>query len=262
MTAIDVNFDFRIDINYNGSDVDKYSHTLKQYHKILWSKPLPDGRHLNLDDSRENFYLHAQVGTQEFFLSSDSFSHTYSRWKRTKHIIEKIPRNEIEEFLDIAYTIGGYIIFPSNKVNNLPSINQERGTNSLICDRFDLTLECIRRYYNNEESPLFETLKRYNDFFQLFINLSTSDYRMKSEFPEMSGFSVTNLKYCKYFYTFYSEVDEVLSLSPNHHQLGDDSQSLDKQANIIRQQAVDELTENEILMIPWGESKRGNPDLD
>jgi hypothetical protein len=167
---IDIGYDFRVDINFNGSDVDKYSHTLRQYHKILWSKQLPDGRFLSLDDRKENVYLFAQIDSQEFFLSSDSFSHTYSRWKRTQHIIEQIPSNEIEEFLNIAYTIGGYIIFPSNKVNQLPSINQERGTNNFICDRFDLTLECIRRYYNNEKSPLFDTLKRYDNFFKLFTN--------------------------------------------------------------------------------------------
>ena len=28
---------------------------------------------------------------------------------------------------------------------------------------------------------------------------------LKSEFPDMQGFSVTNLRYCKYFYQFYSQ---------------------------------------------------------
>ena len=39
-----------------------------------------------------------------------------------------------------------------------------------INDRFDLTLECIRRYYLNEDSPLKETFIRYSDFFSLFKN--------------------------------------------------------------------------------------------
>lgn len=60
------------------------------------------------------------------------------------------------------------LIFPCNKVDGKPSINMERGFNPQIADRLDLTLECIRRYYLNEESPLFETLERYNDFFNLF----------------------------------------------------------------------------------------------
>ena len=32
------------------------------------------------------------------------------------------------------------------------------GVNPLICDRFDLTLECIRRYYVGVFSPLYEVL--------------------------------------------------------------------------------------------------------
>ncbi|MDR2233465.1 MAG: DUF1016 N-terminal domain-containing protein, partial [Tannerella sp.] len=28
---------------------------------------------------------------------------------------------------------------------------------------------------------------------------------LKAEFPDMQGFSVTSLKYCKYFYQFYSQ---------------------------------------------------------
>ena len=50
------------------------------------------------------------------------------------------------------------------------NINGARGTNSKINDRFDLTLECIRRYYFRKESPLQEVLLRYSDFFELFEN--------------------------------------------------------------------------------------------
>lgn len=35
-------------------------------------------------------------------------------------------------------------------------------------DRFDLTLECIRRHYLNMDSPLAPTLSRYTKFFALF----------------------------------------------------------------------------------------------
>ena len=45
-----------------------------------------------------------------------------------------------------------------------------RGLNRKIRDRFDLTLECIRRYYNNEKSPLYETLLKNEDFFNLFVD--------------------------------------------------------------------------------------------
>ena len=35
-------------------------------------------------------------------------------------------------------------------------------------DRFDLTLECIRRHYSDSESPLSTTLSRYSGFLALF----------------------------------------------------------------------------------------------
>ena len=50
------------------------------------------------------------------------------------------------------------------------TINGSRGINKKIKDRFDLTLECIRRFYLNETSPLGETLNRYKNFFKLFNN--------------------------------------------------------------------------------------------
>jgi uncharacterized protein DUF6994 len=38
----------------------------------------------------------------------------------------------------------------------------------MISDRLDLTLECIRRHYEGQSSPLGKTLARYSDFFALF----------------------------------------------------------------------------------------------
>ena len=50
------------------------------------------------------------------------------------------------------------------------TINGARGVNHKIQDRFDLTLECIRRFYLNEFSPLKDTLNRYKTFFKLCKN--------------------------------------------------------------------------------------------
>ena len=65
-------------------------------------------------------------------------------------------------------TIGGIVIWPSNKINGFQTINGARGFNRQIVDRLDLTIECIRRYYLGESSPLYETFKRYDNFFHLF----------------------------------------------------------------------------------------------
>jgi hypothetical protein len=192
---VDIEYDFRTDSN--GGDVDKYSATLRKYHKILWSKHLPNGNILSLDDSRDDVYLYYKTESKEYFLSSDSIVHTYHYWKRTEHIIKQIPKNEINDFLNIAYTIGGYIIFPSNKVNNLPTINMERGTNQKIDDRFDLTLECIRRYYNGEKSPLAETFARYDNFFKLFV-----DFKHYCDFFLLQDLVLCDYKEIKYFLPF------------------------------------------------------------
>ena len=163
---IDVNFNFYLDTP-KGKDPDSYSDTLRRYHKLLWNKPLPNGTVFNLDLKTPKILHHkSQLG--EFYLSSDSLAHDYSKWKSTEHIIKKIPKTEIENFFNLGCTIGGYTIFPSHRIDNQMTINGSRGINKKIKDRFDLTLECIRRFYLNEDSPLLETLSRYKDFFKLF----------------------------------------------------------------------------------------------
>ncbi len=77
-------------------------------------------------------------------------------------------QDEVKELFDTGSTIGAYTLFPNNRVDGKHTINQARGVNNLIDDRFDLTLECIRLFYLGQESPLFDTLMRYKNFFDLF----------------------------------------------------------------------------------------------
>ncbi|MGE0766103.1 MAG: hypothetical protein AB7L90_06535 [Hyphomicrobiaceae bacterium] len=163
---IDTTFDFRTDSA--GRDPDAFSSTLRQYHKYLWSKPLPCGRPFVLCDTVPGAYLHHRSELGEFFLSSDSVIPTFTRWKSMKHITNFFPEEENELFRSIGYTIGGTIVFPANRVNGKNTINGMRGFNRQIADRFDLTLECIRRHYIGLTSPLGETLSRYSGFFSLF----------------------------------------------------------------------------------------------
>jgi hypothetical protein len=74
----------------------------------------------------------------------------------------------VNELFNAGSTIGAYIIFPNNRIEGNHTINQARGVNSLIDDKFDLTLECIRLFYLGQKSPLYDTLLRYKDFFDLF----------------------------------------------------------------------------------------------
>lgn len=85
-------------------------------------------------------------------------------------IIEQIPSAELDAFQGIGATIGGYTLFPSNPVAGENTINVQRGFNRKISDRFDLTLECIRRHFSGEISPLSKCLANYSAFFDLFMN--------------------------------------------------------------------------------------------
>jgi hypothetical protein len=165
-TAIDIAFDFRTDAN--GRDPDAYSPTLLRYHKLLWSRPLPSGAAFDLSDSAPDTYLHHHSDLGEFWLSSDSVIPTFTGHTRMRKIIDQIPAAEHESFMSIAYTIGGMMLFPSNKVDGKQTINGARGFHPSIADRFDLTAECIRRHYLDEWSPLAEVLARYESFFALF----------------------------------------------------------------------------------------------
>ena len=162
---IDTTFNFYSDSN--GGDPDSTSPTLRKYHKILWSKPLPNGAFFELCDNKDGAYLYHKSELGEFFLGSDAITHSYKNHKRKKCITEQIP-NEVNELFDAGSTIGAYIIFPNNRIDGKHTINQARGVNSLIDDRFDLTLECIRRFYSGEKSPLYDALTRYKKFFDLF----------------------------------------------------------------------------------------------
>lgn len=164
--AIDISFDFRTDVG--GKDPDYHSPTLRRYHQLLWSKPLPNGTFFDLSDTTSGVYLHHQSNSGTFSLSSDSVIPTYSKWLRLKAIIEQIPEHETEAFIAIGYTIGGMMVVPPNQIDRRPTINAERGFNRQISDRFDLTLECVRRHYLSQYSPLTFTLARYADFFELF----------------------------------------------------------------------------------------------
>ncbi len=150
-----------------GGDPDSASPTLRNYHKFLWSKPLPNGRILELSDDKKGAYLYHHSELGEFFFGSDAITQSYKNQKRKKWLTEQIP-DDVDELFNTGSTIGAFIIFPNNSINGKHTINQARGINNLIDDRFDLTLECIRRFYSGEKSPLYDTLSRYRSFFDLF----------------------------------------------------------------------------------------------
>jgi hypothetical protein len=192
---IDISFDFRTDAS--GKDPDAYSPTLRQYHKHLWSKALPSGQVFDLDDTVRGVYLHHRSELGTFSLSSDSVIPTFTKWASLKRITETLTEEEKEVFSALSYTIGGMMVFPTNRIDGKQTINGARGFNRKIADRFDLTLECIRRHYLGQRSPLDETLARYRDFFALF-----GDFTGYVEFFMLQDLVTTDRSAVRFFMLF------------------------------------------------------------
>ena len=162
---VDISFDMRSDAG--GKDPDSYSATLRSYHRYLWSKKLPNGKIMDLYCGFGANYL----TWKDFRFGSDSIIVSF-RYLKNRALIEDVAkalpdyRSFVEDYVHKAYTIGGMMIFPKHS----GSINQRRGTHHMISDRWDLTLECIRRFYSGEDSPLLSTLERDKAFFNLFVD--------------------------------------------------------------------------------------------
>jgi hypothetical protein len=103
---IDTAFDFRTDTP-PGRDPDAWSPTLRRYHQLLWSKPLPSGAPFDLDVTTPREYLHHRSELGEFFLSSDAVIPSFTRAPRLKHFIDEIPEVEHKAFNTSATRSAG-----------------------------------------------------------------------------------------------------------------------------------------------------------
>jgi hypothetical protein len=181
LKEIDVNFDFTSDtkgfwegfwerndgLGAGGADPDSKSKTLRLYSQLLWSRPLPNGEVMELEDGRSKFYLK----WKDFYFGNDSITASF-RYYRNRPLLEEVKKNVpdyhqfVETYLHRLYQIGGEVILPSS----VGGINQTRGFRAEIRDRWDLTLECIRRFYQGEASPLSDVLNKNKAFFELFVD--------------------------------------------------------------------------------------------
>ena len=116
-------------------------------------------------------------------------------------MLEKSNEQYISWILDLKQKIQQSQIKAAIQVNS-----------ALIEMYWDLGKEISERNFENSYGSGF--------FSQLSKDLRT-------EFPEIKGFSESNLKYCKRFYLFYNQDDEN------------------------RQQLIDELSD-QIFLVPWG----------
>lgn len=183
-------------------DPDSHSKTLRNYHKVLWSKNLQNGDKMELHEDA------TYLAWKNFRFGSDSivnmyFHHYYAQPLLTDELktafCKKYGFRDFTSFwrdyLIKSYTIGGAIIFPKSN-----SINVARGR--ILKDRFDLTLECIRLYYLREESPLFSTLKANENFFNLFADFE--DYVDFFYLQDLVFDKYSKIKYFNQFKDLYN----------------------------------------------------------
>jgi hypothetical protein len=179
MSAIDPDFDFADDYR-NGRDPDRWSQRLYDWQLLLWSRNVSGIKPFELEVVWSAGYtMRLTADGRSFRLASDGLMQTWSTpgWRRrfAPEVSEEIEADR-SDFFRIASTIGGYLLWPLNRPDqDGHSINQVRGRTREIDDRFDLTLECIRRAYDVPDAynPLRECLDRYWDFFELFGDFET-----------------------------------------------------------------------------------------
>jgi hypothetical protein len=166
MDEFDVEFCFYDDPDYAG-DADRDSNLLRAQHSHLWSKELPSGDQLQWLPEPGTRCLTCATPRGDLRVSSDTIATTHASYTRfgMDALWAGLSKAEQDRYDRAFYRIGGFIVFPVHG----RSLNQVRGSDHRIADRFDLTLECIRLHYlDRRESPLAAVLEVDADFFGLF----------------------------------------------------------------------------------------------
>ncbi|GAA5220576.1 DUF6994 family protein [Membranihabitans marinus] len=157
MSEIDIEYDYRLDSKCGDPDVD----SLKLYnlHSILWNQTLPNTETLQLKIPRKSYgRLILETNLTDNLSSDRMCPHFVGKYNgRLDGWLNDGDKIRLQQKVR---TIGGHIVFPAHRRNGF-TINQARGINQKISDRFDLTLECIRRFYRNEANPL-DSMRLFN----------------------------------------------------------------------------------------------------
>ena len=237
-------------LGLGGSDPDSRSKKLRDFHQLLWNKKLPNGQMMYLEKGTMSNYL--IWNGMRFGSDSIVTQHRYKKCEKVIREVENIVPNYKEYVIQVlreTYTIGGMIIFP--KIRN--SMNQLRGTNPMIRDRWDLTLECIKRYYeqpDNTESnynPLWNAINNSKNFFELFVDFQKYiEFFLLQDYLDSNG-SVT------LFFPHKSFCDDPLPKTAEEY-----IQNIEMQRNIVkkRNKRIQQYLESD--MINYGAYKQSD----
>lgn len=161
-------------------DPDSWHKGLRESHRILWSRPLPSGDAWSFKPMRGWYLKNSESRGHEpspWSVGSDNFATTHTN--ALPNMAAAIPGYENGHVHDLC-TIGGYIVFPNGLAQARATqararkwtLNQAKGCEGRISDRFDLTLEAIRLYFAGitarYANPLGDVLDAYGWFFDPF----------------------------------------------------------------------------------------------
>lgn len=162
------------------NDPDSWHKGLRESHRFLWSRPLPNGHSWSFAPVR-GWYLKNEEPLasepSEWSIGSDNFATTHTN--AMPDMAAAIPGYESRHLHEFC-TIGGYIVFPNGLAQTRATdvkprrlnINQAKGWEKRIFDRFDLTLEAIRLYFSGittrDANPIGDVLDAYGWFFDAF----------------------------------------------------------------------------------------------
>lgn len=232
----DVTFDFRSDTP-PGADPDAYSPTLRRYHRLFWSKPLPTGELFELTAQVRRPFLVHRSARGEFWLTSDTVIPSFRKQRHLMPLFEARPE-VLRPFNRLGYTMGGMMLFPGKRVGGKITINAARGFHPSIKDRFDLTLECIRRHYVGGASPLDEVLARYADFFEVF-----RDFKGYVEFFLLQDLVSEDSRRVEFFLPFQDFEEDPVPRDEAHYLS-------------YQQLAVEFLNKRNARMVAWWEGTK------
>ncbi|HEU5223154.1 MAG TPA: hypothetical protein VFU07_05665 [Candidatus Lumbricidophila sp.] len=179
VTACDIEIDLRAECG--GRDPDRYNPRVRTLHRHFWGmKPLPNGETLRLESKPTDYRMSCASSFGDAQFTSDTFASSFQDWVRMQDLITEVRENDPDDqrqFESLRNTFASMVIFPGAQVDRQPTINQARGYISQIADRPDLTLECIRLFYEGRTqaregevlvNPLAPALSRYDWFFEWF----------------------------------------------------------------------------------------------
>lgn len=105
------------------------------------------------------------------------------------------------------------MIWPSRIIGRIGTINGTRGLRPSISDRWDLTVECVRRHYADQNSPLTETMSANSAFFDLFV-----DFRGFVDFFLLQDIVNPDYKAVRFMIPFNDFSGSALPASPAAYQ--------------------------------------------